>query len=128
MAKSRMTQVAEELLQQSGSDNVAWEAVEGRKYAYKVAYPDTTVIISSWSLLRDAAWDPISDLAASFNLSIGTYRLELLDSTGQVDEALLAIPGQAVHKILRDIYESAHRQTSPAEGNIDKVLEYLKGT
>ena len=35
MPKSRMTQVAEELLQQSGSDNVAWEAVEGRKYAYK---------------------------------------------------------------------------------------------
>ena len=128
MPKSRMTQVAEELLQHSGSDNVAWEAVEGRKYCYKVAYPDTTVIISSWSLLQDVAWNPISDLAANFNLSIGTYRLELLDSAGHVDGALLAIPGQAIHQTMRGIYESAHRQTSPAEANIDKVLEYLKGT
>ncbi len=123
-----MTQAAEELLQQSRADKVRWEVVEGRKHAYKVAYPDTTVIISSWSLPRDVAWDPISDLATSLNLGVSTYRLELLDSTGEVDEALLAIPGQAVHKTLRDVYDLAHRQASPAEGNIDKVLEYLKGT
>ena len=128
MPKTRMTEVAEELLQQSRADKVAWEVVEGRKYAYKVAYPDATVVVSSWSLLRDIPWDPISEVAASLNLSIGTYRLELLDSAGQVDEALLAIPGQVAHKTLREIYDLAHRQTSPAEGNIDKVLEYLKGT
>ncbi len=93
-----MTQAAEELLQQSRADKVRWEVVEGRKHAYKVAYPDTTVIISSWSLPRDVARDPISDLATSLNLGVSTYRMELLDSTGEVDEALLAIPGQAVHK------------------------------
>ena len=128
MPKTRMTQVAEQLLQQSRNEKVAWEVLEGKNYAYKVDYPDTTVVISSWSLLRDVAWDPISDLAKSLSLNIATYRLELQDSTGQVDEALLAVPGQAVHKVLRDVFDLAHRQASPTEENIDKILEYLKGT
>lgn len=128
MTESRMDQLCEELLQQSGEAKVPWEEVPGREYAYKVSFPDITLAITSWSPLRDAPWRPLRDLSNSFKLDLATYRLELQNDAGQTEETLLVIPGQANYRVLRDLFRLAHQQAGHSEKNIDKALEYLRGT
>ena len=128
MAKSRMTQVAEQLLQQSRSGKVAWEQVENRENAYQVAFPDTTLVISRWSPLGGSSWTAVRDLSRTFGVDVASYRLELLDEAGAVVESLLAVPGQVIYRTLRDTFALARGQVTHAEENINKVMEYLRET
>ena len=128
MTQTNMDQLCEELLQQSQEGKLAWEEVEGQEYAYAVAFPDLTLVVSSWAPLRNCSWQPVRELSNSLNLDIATYRLELQDDTGEATETLLAIPGQANYRVLRGVFDLAHRQASHAGRNMDKALEYLRGT
>jgi hypothetical protein len=128
MPKSRMTQVAEHLLQQSRAGKVAWEMAEIRESAYKVAFPDTTLVISRWSPLRDSSWATMRDLSRTCSVDVAVYRLELLNEANEVLETLLGIPGQIAYRTLRDTFALARGQVTHAEENIDKVLEYLRET
>ena len=128
MPKSRMTQVAEHLLQQSRAGKVGWEMSETRQNAYKVTFPDTTLVISRWSPLRDSSWATMRDLSRTFCVDAAVYRLELLNAANEVVETLLGIPGQIAYRTLRDIFALAQGQVTHAEENIDKVLEYLRET
>ena len=128
MTESRIDQLCEELLQQSQEGKVAWEEVEGLEYAYKVRFPDLTLVVSSWAPLRNCSWQPVRELSNSLNLDIATYRLELRDAAGEVTETLLVVPGQTNYRLLREVFALAHRQASHAEKNMDKALEYLRGT
>ena len=128
MPKSRMTQVAEHLLQHSRAGKVGWEMSETRQNAYKVTFPDTTLVISRWSPLRDSSWATMRDLSRTFCVDAAVYRLELLNAANEVVETLLGIPGQIAYRTLRDIFALAQGQVTHAEENIDKVLEYLRET
>jgi hypothetical protein len=128
MAKSRMTQVAEQLLQQSRSGKVTWEQVENRENAYKVAFPDMTLVISRWSPLLGSSWTAVRDLSRTFGVDMAVYKLELLDESNNVVEVLLCMPGQTAYRTLRDTFAQAHGQVTHAEENIDKVMEYLRET
>ena len=128
MPKTRMTQVAEHLLQQSRAGKVTWEMAESRENGYKVAFPDTTLVVSRWSPLRDSSWATMRDLSRTFSVDVAVYRLELLNEAGEVVESLLGIPGQIAHRALRDTFALAQGQVTHAEENIDKVLEYLRET
>jgi hypothetical protein len=123
-----MTQVAEHLLQQSRAGKVGWEMSETRQNAYKVTFPDTTLVISRWSPLRDSSWATMRDLSRTFCVDAAVYRLELLNAANEVVETLLGIPGQIAYRTLRDIFALAQGQVTHAEENIDKVLEYLRET
>jgi hypothetical protein len=128
MTKSQMVQVAEQLLQQTMAGKVVWEAAEERENAYKVSFPDTTLVVSRRSPLRDCRWSTVRDLSHSFGVDVASYRLELLDGDRQVLETLLAVPGQAAHRTLRQLYARAHSQVSHAEEKISRVMEYLRET
>jgi hypothetical protein len=123
-----MAQVSEELLQQTRAGRVAWEIVPGRENAYQVTFPDTTLVISRWSPLRNSPWATVRDLSNSFSVDVAAYRLELLNESHEVVEALLAVPGQAAHRWLRETFALAQGQVSHSQENIDRVLEYLRGT
>ena len=128
MTRSSMDQLSEELLQQTREGKVAWEEVEGGQDAYRVAFADITLIVSKWAPLRHSSWQPLRDFSNSFNLDIATYRLELRNDAGEVEESLAAIPGQAAYRVLREVFALAHHQASHTERNIDKAIEYLRGT
>ena len=128
MVKSQMAQVAEQLLQQSRAGKVAWEAAPGRESAFQVSFPDTILVVSRWSPLRDSPWSTVRDLSKSLGVDVASYRLELLDADRQVVEILLAVPGQTAHRTLRQVYARAHSQVSHAEESINKVMEYLRET
>jgi hypothetical protein len=129
MAKSRMHQVAEELLQQSRAGKVNWAAAEDRRDAYKVVLPNTTLVISRWSPLGNLPWDAMRDLARSFSVDFGAYRLELLNESGEVVETLLAVvPSQSAHGALRETFSLAQQRAHQTEAKIDQVLEYLRQT
>jgi hypothetical protein len=128
MARSRMTQVAEQLLQQSRSGKVTWEQVENRENAFKVAFPDTTLVVSRWSPLRGSSWTMVRDLSRTFGVDVAVYKLELLDEANEVVDVLLGIPGQVAYRMLRDTFALAHGHASHTEENIDKVMEYLRET
>ncbi len=128
MTESRMDQLCNELLQQSQEGKLAWEEVEGQEHAYAVAFPDVSLVISSWAPLRSCSWQPLRDLSNSFKLDLATYRLELQNDAGQTEETLLVIPGQSNYRVLRDLFRLAHQQAGHSEKNIDKALEYLRGT
>ena len=66
--------------------------------------------------------------ANSISLDLATYRLELLNDTGEILESLLTIPGQASYRRLREVYQLAHRQASYSEKSIDEVLQHLRQT
>lgn len=125
MAKSRLVQVAEQLLQQSRAGKVTWQTVENRESAYRVSFPDATLVVSRRSPLRDSPWAPVRDLSHSFGVDVASYRLELLDQANQVVESLLAVPGQSTYRILRETFARAQSQVSHAEENVDKVMQYL---
>jgi hypothetical protein len=126
MANLKMLQVAEQLLQQSRAGKVAWAPAETRENAYQVAFPDTTLVISRWSPLRDSPWATVRDLSNCLGVDVASYRLELLDAGSQVVETLLAVPGQTAHRTLRQIFARAQAQARHAEENISKVMEYLR--
>jgi hypothetical protein len=123
-----MHQVAEQLLQQSRAGKINWAAAEGRKDAYKVVLPDTTLIISRWSPLGSSPWATVRDLSRSFSVDFGAYRLELLNESNEIVETLLAVPGQSAYRVLRDTFELAQSRASHREDKIDQVLEYLRQT
>ena len=128
MTKSRINQVAEELLIQARADKITWEIVDNQETAYRTSFPETALIISRWSPLHNAPWAPVRDLANSISLDLATYRLELLNDSGDVVESLLTIPGQASYRRLREVYQLAHRQASYSEKSIDEVLQHLRQT
>lgn len=128
MAKARINQVAEELLKQARAEKITWEPVEDNKTAYRASFPDTSLIVSKWSPLRNAPWATARDLSNSFNVDLATYRLDLLNESGEVVESLLTLPGQAVYRGLKEVYEMAHRKASYTEESIDKVLQHLQQT
>ncbi len=126
MAKARIIQVVEELLIQSRVDKINWEIVNNRETAYRTSFPETALIVSRWSPLHNALWAQVRDLANSISLDLATYRLELLNDSGEVLESLLTIPGQATYRRLREVYRLAHRQASHSEKSIDQVLQHLR--
>ena len=128
MAKSRMHQVAEELLQQSQAGKINWTAVEGGRDAYKVVLPDTTLVVSRWSPLGNTPWATLRDLSRSFSVDFGAYRLELLNESNEVVETLLAVPGQSAYRVLRETLGLAQQRANHTEEKIDQVLEYLRQT
>jgi hypothetical protein len=129
MAKSRMHQVAEELLQQSRAGKINWAVAEDRKDAYKVVLPDTTLIISWWSPLGNLAWAAMRDLSRSFSVGFGAYRLELLNESNEVVETLLAVvPSQSAYGALRETFGLAQQRAHHTNEKIDQVLEYLRQT
>jgi len=128
MAKSRMHQVAEELLQQSRATKINWTATEDRKDAYRVVLPDTTLVISRWSPLGNTSWAAAQDLSRSFSVDFGAYRLELLNESNEVVETLLTVPGQSAYRVLRDTFGLAQQRANQTEEKIDQVLEYLRQT
>lgn len=128
MAKARIIQVVEELLTQTRADKINWEIADNRETTYRTSFPETALIVSRWSPLRNAPWTQVRDLANSISLDLATYRLELLNDSGEVLESLLTIPGQATHRRLREVYQLAHRQASHSEKSIDQVLQHLRQT
>jgi len=129
MAKSRMHQVAEELLQQSRAGKINWTAVEDRRDAYKVVLPYTTLVISRWSPLGNLSWDALRDLSRSLSVDFGAYRLELLNESNEVVETLLAVmPSQSAYGALRETFGLAQQRAHRTDEKIDQVLEYLRQT
>jgi hypothetical protein len=128
MVKSKMVQIAEQLLQQSRAGKLAWEPAEGRGNAFKVSFPDTTLVVSRCSPLRDSPWATVRDLSHSLGIDVASYRLELLDADNHVLETLLALPGQTAHRTLRQLFARAHTQATHSEERINKVMEYLRET
>jgi len=128
MAKTRIIQVVEELLTQTRGDKINWEIADNRETAYRTSFPETALIVSRWSPLHNAPWAQVRDLANSISLDLATYRLELLNNSGEVLESLLTIPGQATYRHLREVYQLAHRQASHSEKSIDQVLQHLRQT
>ena len=128
MAKARIIQVVEELLIQTRVDKINWEIVSNRETAYRTSFPETALIVSRWSPLHNAPWAHVRDLANSISLDLATYRLELLNDSGEVLESLLTIPGQATYRRLREVYWLAHRQASHSEKSIYQVLQHLRQT
>ena len=128
MAKARINQVAEELLNQSRADNIPWETIEDRETAYRTTFPETSLIVSRWSPLHNSPWHGIRDFANSINLDLATFRLELLNDAGEVVDSLLTVPGQTSYRRLREVYELAHSKASYSEKSIDEVLQHLRQT
>ena len=128
MAKARINGVAQELLKQARADKVSWQIVEGRNDAYQASFPDTSLVVSRWSPLQNSSWATLRDLSNSFSLDIATYRLELLNESGEVVEALLTLPGQFAYQNLCAVFDLAKQQSSPTEESIERVLKHLRQT
>ncbi|MDA1219241.1 MAG: hypothetical protein O2909_07350 [Chloroflexi bacterium] len=128
MAKARINEVAEELLKQALADKINWKIVEGRENAYQASFPDTSLVVSRWSPLHNSPWATVRDLSNSFSPDVATYRLEVLNDSGEIVESLLTLPGQFAYRNLRKVFELAKRQTSPTEESIDRVLGHLRQT
>ena len=64
--------------------------------------------------MRRSSWQPLRDFSNCLNLDIATYRLELRNDAGEVEESLAAIPGQETHRSKREVFSLAHRQASRA--------------
>ena len=127
MTRANMHELSEELLLQTQEGKVTWEEMEGSQDTYKVTFTDIALVISKWAPLSQSSWQPLRDFSNSLNLDIATYSLELCNDSGEVEERLVAIPGQATHRVLREVFDLAQRQASPAGRNIEKALEYLRG-
>ena len=128
MAKARMNEVAGELLKQARADKISWQIVEGRDDAYQASFPDTSLVVSRWSPLQNSPWATLRDLSNSFSPDIATYRLELLNESGEVVESLLTLPRQFAYRNLREVFDLAKRQSSPTEESIARVLKHLRQT
>ena len=128
MAKARINGVAQELLKQARANKISWQIVEGRNDAYQASFPDTSLVVSRWSPLQNSSWATLRDLSNSFSLDIATYRLELLNESGEVVEALLTLPGQFAYQNLRAVFDLAKQQSSPTEESIERVLKHLRQT
>ena len=128
MAKARINEVSGELLKQARADKISWQIVEGRDDAYQASFSDTSLVVSRWSPLQNSPWATLRDLSNSFSPDIATYRLELLNESGEVVESLLTLPGQFAYRNLREVFDLAKRQSSPTEESIDRVLKHLRQT
>ena len=128
MAKARMNEVAGELLKQARADKISWQIVEGRDDAYQASFLDTSLVVSRWSPLQKSPWATLRDLSNSFSPDIATYRLELLNESGEVVESLLTLPRQFAYRNLREVFDLAKRQSSPTEESIARVLKHLRQT
>jgi hypothetical protein len=128
MAKARINEVAAELLKQARAGKISWQTVEGRENAFQASFPDTSVVVSRWSLLHDAPWATLRDLANGFGPDVAAYRLEVLDQSGEVVESLLTVPGQLAYRNLREAFDLAKQRISPTEESVDRVLEHLRQT
>lgn len=128
MPKARINEVAEELLKQSRADKISWQLVEGKENAYQSFFPETSVVVSRWSPLHNSPWATVRDLSNSFSQDVATYRLEVLNESGEIVESLLTLPGQFSYRNLREVFKLAERQASPTEESIDRVLEHLRQT
>jgi hypothetical protein len=126
MAKARINEVAAELLQQARAGKITWQVVEGRENAYQASFPDSSVVVSRWSLLHNSPWTTLRDLSNSFSPDVATYRLEVLNGSSEIVESLLTVPGQSVYRNLREVFDLAKGQTSPSEESINRVLEHLR--
>ena len=73
MAKARINEVARELLNQAQADKISWQIVESRVDAYQASFPDTSIIVSRWSPLKNSYWATLRDLPNTFSLEIATY-------------------------------------------------------
>ena len=107
MAESRMVEVAEELLRRSEAGDLSWEAPFTSNF-YTVNLQDISLVI--------------------FNPGRDEYLLTLRDYVGKEIESYHAEPGTAGFQTLAQLFEVARRQALDVEGNIDKALEYLKGS
>jgi hypothetical protein len=128
MANARINEVAGELLKQARADKISWQIVEGRDDAYQASFPDISLVVLRWSPLQNSPWATLRDLSNSFSPDIATYRLELLNESGEVVESLLTLPGQFAYRNLREVFDLAKRQSSPTEESIDRVLKHLRQT
>ena len=128
MANARINEVAGELLKQARADKISWQIVEGRDDAYQASFPDISLVVLRWSPLQNSSWATLRDLSNSFSPDIATYRLELLNESGEVVESLLTLPGQFAYRNLREVFDLAKRQSSPTEESIDRVLKHLRQT
>ncbi|HEU0021266.1 MAG TPA: hypothetical protein VFR55_06290 [Dehalococcoidia bacterium] len=126
MAKARINEVAAELLKQARAGKISWQIVEGRESAYQASFPDTSLVVSRWSLLHDSPWATVRDLSNSFGPDFSTYRLEVLNDSGEIVESLITVPGQFAYRNLREVFDLAKGRTSPTEESIDRVLEHLR--
>lgn len=128
MAKARTNEVAAELLKQARADKISWQIVEGRESAFQASFPDTSLVVSRWSPLHNSPWATVRDLSNGFSPDVATYRLEVVNDSGEIVESLLTVPGQYAHRNLREVFDLAKRQTSPTEESIDRVLGHLRQT
>jgi len=128
MAKAKINEISGELLKQARADKISWQIVEGRDDAYQASFPDTSLVVSRWSPLQNSPWATLRDLSNSFSPDIATYRLDLLNESGEVVESLLTLPRQFAYRNLREVFDLAKRQSGPTEESIDRVLKHLRQT
>lgn len=111
MPKSRMLELAEELLSRSKDGKVLWEK-RPLVDSYEVKFPDISLVISRVG---------------------SSYILNLVNAQGTTIESLVserrATPAVEVinyFPLLKEIFELAQHQAQNVEENIDKALEYLR--
>jgi hypothetical protein len=111
MSKSRMLELAEELLRRPKDGKVFWEK-RPLLDSYEVKFPDISLVISRLG---------------------SSYILNLVNAQGTTIESLVSerrtTPAvEVIHyfPLLKEIFELAQHQAQNVEENIDKALECLR--
>jgi hypothetical protein len=104
MSESKLIKVAKELLQRARAGKVNWETTSSNDLL-RVKFPDVELRIFH---------------VARF------YTLSLVNEAGKQVDSLMASPDEPAHAILQEIFNLARSQVLDVEGNINKVLDYLK--
>jgi hypothetical protein len=108
MPESRLSEVAQELLRQSGKHKVDWEDT-GRRASYRVVSPDVVLAISRVQ--------PVLEEDSEL-------RLELMNETGRVIDSVETSHEDPMHLILSQIFELAEQHVRDI--GINQALDYLK--
>lgn len=129
MAKMRMIEVAEQLLDRAKAGTVAWQREFGNQ-RYLLGFPDMAIAISRLSWLPGPPLPPPGLPTLPDLRSLGTYgyKLELLDENGGLIESLAATVGDPEHRVLKEIYDVAEVGERSIDESIDKALSYLKNS
>ena len=104
MAKPKMEELAQQLLQCAREGRVQWK--EGLGRSYDVHFPDVSVSITQ--------------------TGFGIFGLSLINHEGVKLESLVSHRDDPLGKTLKEIHEIARRQMSDIDGTIEKALEYLR--
>lgn len=105
MSESKMIEVAKELLQRARAGKVDWEKTSSNDLL-RVKFPDVELRI--------------------YRLGSIGYNLSLLNQAGREVDSLQASRNAPAHAILQEIFNLARSQVLDVEGNVNKVLDYLK--